>query len=778
MRNTVRMTALLLVLSMVIGFAGCAKKNAKGDGAWYDAKDIDLELPYKEEEYETLETELVGIINDKAVVNVFYSKDFPKDFDYSKDDPFLYQGNALDLYDLDGKLLKSYNLNEIGLPGFYSGNIGITKNMVIIPYESYEEAVKHDSGLAFFDIESGKIAETHKLPGPELHMRDAVTAGDYTVISYTKYENNSDLFLEIIDNDGASNNLTLNGTDIEWSTGIPMIDTGNGTIAVPYIISSSWGIMDYYRVDLKSASASKAGDDLMWCGDYMTLCTVSSVDGLGITSSDEDGLFAVDFGAKKTTRILDYDRCNVNLYLLKQFKLYSAGNNRYVFAGRYMIENYMKTSMPIKIIVLEKSDKDPAEGKTELKFASFDSLDYTTAEAVYRFNMNSDSYHISYDPEYYLSFYKDANDTSPEGVLKAQAALADKLRVDILSGEGPDIVMNAMPFTSMIESKLYMDLSGDISKDGYFGNIFDACKTGGRLYSVPLTFQVSGIVTDKSNAGADRKGFTFDEYKKFVKDVCNGDDLWAMDKTDYFIQNFSSASNVFLNNEGAPDYDSPAFRALAEYVNANVNYIPEPETEDSFNFVTISEDVRAIYQDFSSASTYFGYIDHKAHDPVLLGQPSYNAVGPSVEVVNSVSVSAASKNKDGCLEFIKLLLSKDTELSYSKSIYSIPVNCAAFEESSKTEMEQYNRERQKYIDFGFSRQDLVNMNAISEADESMIKKFEDLIRSAEVTGRRDPAVELIIREEMPAYFAGQKSLDEVIRIMSDRTKTYLSERTG
>ena len=93
-------------------------------------------------------------------------------------------------------------------------------------------------------------------------------------------------------------------------------------------------------------------------------------------------------------------------------------------------------------------------------------------------------------------------------------------------------------------------------------------------------------------------------------------------------------------------------------------------------------------------------------------------------------------------------------------------------------MEQYNRERQKYIDFGFSRQDLVNMNAISEADESMIKKFEDLIRSAEVTGRRDPAVELIIREEMPAYFAGQKSLDEVIRIMSDRTKTYLSERTG
>ena len=90
MKKTVRPAALLLVLSMVFGFAGCAKKNSKGDGAWYDARAVDLELPYKKEDYETLETEFVGMINDKAVVNVFSSKDFPKDFDYSKDDPFLY----------------------------------------------------------------------------------------------------------------------------------------------------------------------------------------------------------------------------------------------------------------------------------------------------------------------------------------------------------------------------------------------------------------------------------------------------------------------------------------------------------------------------------------------------------------------------------------------------------------------------------------------------------------------------------------------------------------
>ena len=40
----------------------------------------------------------------------------------------------------------------------------------------------------------------------------------------------------------------------------------------------------------------------------------------------------------------------------------------------------------------------------------------------------------------------------------------------------------------------------------------------------------------------------------------------------------------------------------------------------------------------------------------------------------------------------------------------------------------------------------------------------------------DPALDMIVKEEIPAYFAGQKSLDEVIKIINDRAKTYLNER--
>ena len=40
----------------------------------------------------------------------------------------------------------------------------------------------------------------------------------------------------------------------------------------------------------------------------------------------------------------------------------------------------------------------------------------------------------------------------------------------------------------------------------------------------------------------------------------------------------------------------------------------------------------------------------------------------------------------------------------------------------------------------------------------------------------DAYVSVIVREEMQAYFAGQKDLDSVIDTMTNRVSTYLNER--
>ena len=64
----------------------------------------------------------------------------------------------------------------------------------------------------------------------------------------------------------------------------------------------------------------------------------------------------------------------------------------------------------------------------------------------------------------------------------------------------------------------------------------------------------------------------------------------------------------------------------------------------------------------------------------------------------------------------------------------------------------------------------------TEIDYSVIDNYEAMIDSCSSVSATDPAVTAIIREEMPAYFSGQKTLDEVIPIMEERVQTFLDER--
>ena len=55
------------------------------------------------------------------------------------------------------------------------------------------------------------------------------------------------------------------------------------------------------------------------------------------------------------------------------------------------------------------------------------------------------------------------------------------------------------------------------------------------------------------------------------------------------------------------------------------------------------------------------------------------------------------------------------------------------------------------------------------------KIFYDLIQSAKIITTRDKLYMAIIEEEAGAYFAGQKSLEEVTNIIQNRIELYLAE---
>ena len=68
-------------------------------------------------------------------------------------------------------------------------------------------------------------------------------------------------------------------------------------------------------------------------------------------------------------------------------------------------------------------------------------------------------------------------------------------------------------------------------------------------------------------------------------------------------------------------------------------------------------------------------------------------------------------------------------------------------------------------------------NPSTKIDESIIESYKKVLMSGSLIDNTDPAVLIVIREEVPPYFVDQKSLDDILPIVNNRVKTILSERS-
>ena len=783
MKRKNRFVALLLVLSVALGMAGCKKdkqKEKEKEAAWYNSKTVDIKLPYDESEYNSLNSSFAGIIRNLAIVHVNYSKPYPNDFDYELDDPSPYQGDTLEIYDLNGTHLLTYDCKKYS-PSFkgqisMSSEPSVAGDKVIIPWEIYNEAGGSKSIITFIDPTTGEQTGSFEKKLTGMYLRPGfVRSGGYSAFSYARYDDSASIELVIVGDDGSSRTINIKDPEILWNNAFPMVEQGDGKVLLPFMSTNVpvWSVTGYFIIDLKSGKYEKK-EDIGPIFNTTNIYSTSYIDGLGTMVADEDGLSVADLEKKTTERLINYDKCNANLYLISRLKLYNSEENRFVFGGSVYMEQYQEAVKESKIIVLEKAEKNPNEGKKELKLASFDPLDYTTAEAVCKFNNENSDYYVTFDSRYNLNNYTGSNDLDWYTTsLMGQRSLFDKLKVDIAAGDGPDLIMNGSAFTSSFEPALFMDLSEDIDSEGVFENIFEINKIGGKLYTVPLTFRLSGIVCDSAFVRERQIGFTYKEYDNFVRTVCNGSDPIKKNKAEYFIFCYNLMSDVHFYAGETPDYNDAKFKNLAKFVYMSVDGIPMDETTEVVD--TLDDDIHATSYTFSCTNDYFGFGKSQISDAVVLGYPAEDSTGPYAATVNSIAVSNATKNKAGCVEFVKLLMSPEMQTGYAETGYSIPVNVESFNASSKTQLKHYNTYRKHLINMGFNEADLRQMGVAIEARERDIAAFEQIIRSAEATYRSDPAISLIIKEEMPAYFSGQKDLGAVIEIINGRAKAYLTE---
>lgn len=790
-RNNVRVAALAMASVLMLGsvglFSGCKRKNADDgvhvseDALWYDTVKLDLESPYDDVEL------LYGMmhepvyIEDSLYILVTGEKRFDeklamKDPNYNYDQNII---NSLLKYDMHGKFIEEFNLDGIeGLSNFkiksvseYKGNIRLnaiatdTRSMMTSYYS------------VAIDPKTGEVAEcvTCNLGDTvNTDLVDSIVIGDYEVVFMYVYgatENNYELVIKR----GAE---IINKVDVAKKTGIHFWD-----INQYFAMDDDTVVMTCYCEEGKMTGTLKvstgefsiAANTMQNLGSFRFM-TEQNGKAMAV---DSEGIWKINSGLEVESVIsLSDTYINAN-YVSTGSVAYYDDNMAILFAYN---QDYSITLPEYTVYIITKADKNPNVGKTILDvYVMSDKLSYSEAEAIVQFN--------SSNPDYFARVsFADLNYTGYEDAEKKNEMInnvANKLVTDIMSGNSPDVILDGASVKQLNNPDFLTDLNGyvngnaGIDKSKYFSNIIDNAKSpDGSLYQLSVTYSIGGIMAYKSDAGEGKIGFTVDEYNQFVKQICNGKNPVELSKIDFFVDCIARGYVDYMA-DGKVDFNTPEFKALAEYANRYVFDPVETDKDATSDYVVIGgmNPIKdgPIYATIKKPEDIV-YQSNDIHKPFgMYGYPGMTGKdGPTAYVTSSAAISAviSDEMKAASWEFIKMMLSEDVQ---KKEQDGNPVNISAYTYKTQRAVDVMNASYDSYVKNGMGEAELAQYY-LYRLDDSVVEYVVDIAKSVTSVNSIDTSVEKIIYEEMGAYFAGQKDIDTIVRIINNRVQTVVNER--
>ena len=375
-----------------------------------------------------------------------------------------------------------------------------------------------------------------------------------------------------------------------------------------------------------------------------------------------------------------------------------------------------------------------------------------------------------------------SNDDYASAALKANADLSYELASDIANGTGPDIIMNASGLGQLNNDNCLIDLSPyiqELDSDKYFKNIIDGARTDGKLYQLPVCYTIEGIQTDPVLARKTGIGFTTEEYKRFLNETLNGTDVIEDGQLHYFALMFNNMRNTFIK-DGKVDLNGSEFTELAGFVKDNVQQSSKQwDTNDDanpdelFDSSLAAKNNKAYYCECPGISGYLVKRARIKNGTTILGLPSSDGRGPMFGTKLSVAVSANALNKEACIDFVKMMLTDEIQKEFVLSDNFV-LNKEALRQGCEDAVAYFNTEEGQENMFEYSLGTYVSIKTKFTSED--IENLENIILSCSKADSVDAAINMILIEEMPAYFAGQKTLEQVIPVLQNRIQKVLDER--
>lgn len=423
-----------------------------------------------------------------------------------------------------------------------------------------------------------------------------------------------------------------------------------------------------------------------------------------------------------------------------------------------------------------KVQPEDVKEKTPITLAAM-YLSGDVKKRVIDFNKSNDTYRIQ------------INEYNQYSTMDDYMAGYTKLNNDIVAGKIPDILVvdEAMPFDSYVAKGLITDLytlmenDEEIKKEDFSQNIMDAFSADGKLYRLVPGYRVSGVFGKTSIVG-DRTGWNMQEFQELMTTMPEETQSFSeMTRDGMIYMGLMFANNDYIDkNTGKCSFDSPEFIEFLEFVSTfpkeidytiyeDENYWEEMEGMYRENRAILLNRYISTYADFNRMEKgEFG------EEVTAIGFPTASKNGNVILADSSYAISAKSKCQEGAWEFLRYYLLDE----YQEELeYAFPIKKSALEKQAAEAMERpywINDDGTKeYYD------DTYYIDGVEVIIEPMtqqeVDEFTAFLNSLTMVGGYNQSIQDIVTEEAEPFFEGQKSAQEVAKIIQSRAQLYISE---
>ncbi len=359
------------------------------------------------------------------------------------------------------------------------------------------------------------------------------------------------------------------------------------------------------------------------------------------------------------------------------------------------------------------------------------------------------------------------------------AGLIQQFNTDILSQNSADIfLLDDLPYYKYIDKGILADIGQMMTDSGmdmsqYYSNVFDACKVNGKLYTLPIAFEYT-MLTGKAANMPTSETPTVSEFLHLANSLPTGMAAFPKEEAlrafgDFMDQNYS----YFVDqNARTAKFNSPEFiQLLNDFKTLADSRMGGKTLEEQVDFEQVGNGSIAFIpikirrlEELSMASALIG------EDMKLTCMPSMQSGAYTFNVRGMFGINASSPNKEMAWEFLKTLLS--TEIQSNQRFDALPVN----KQANATKMNQLKtagtlgKEGSRLVININGKEIEAKPLSAQQYDAIAVNfdKFNTLVAP-------DENVYKILDEELPSFFSGQKSAQEVADLIQNRVQIILSE---